>query len=743
MSDLQLEWLIPTLVQVLGLAIIFSVFGLSFDTAGREKKPLLSVISGASPMKGLAFGAVVLAAGVGFSDTSWLAKAAALALAGLLLVEALGVKKRLEQRPRISSKILLLTIGKVCLGILLLLFVVWGVHLGWHVVHLYGIANNLKSNLSQFQVQDIAPLVKDAADDMDAVQADLRPLFPVFNALQGLPVIGKYMDQLDPLLTYADDLAQAGEAIVAGLEPLLENQTASLSLPERAVQVLKAGQEYFTAAARSLDQAKSVRPSIRAELLPGSMRSIFTMLDEKFNLLVAGNELLQAAPTFLGSDQPQNYLVLAQNRDELRATGGFISGIGLVTLKAGTLESFSLGDSYAIDDYTKAYPAPPAALKRFMLADYWVARDANWSPDFPTSAQQAQALYTLSTGIETQGVIAFNQLAVRKVLEVTGPVQVPGTDTPISADNVEEYMRQAWTPEPAQGLSPEWWLHRKDFMMQLGNVIIEKVLEAGDGPQLLNLAKSTLSMLEQGQLLLYFNDQTAQDALEQAGWDKAIHESAGDYLYLVDSNVGFNKVDSVVTRSLTYRVDLREMTAPSGEVTMIYQNNATGNAACVQVASYGNGTYQDMQQRCYWDYWRLYSPGGVEFISSDAQPVPASELLNNEGWSGQVESMAGEGGKNVFAGLLVLPESQASSVDLSYHLPVTVLQSSAQSVFTYTLQVDVQPGLQGLPFRLVVLLPSTAQNISGTGGLQPGEAGSWSWQGILEKSISFSLRFTN
>ena len=139
-----------------------------------------------------------------------------------------------------------------------------------------------------------------------------------------------------------------------------------------------------------------------------------------------------------------------------------------------------------------------------MLADYWVTRDANWSPDFPTASQQAQALYTLSTGVQTQGVIAFNQLAVKSILEVIGPVQVPGTDQPVSAANVEEFMRQAWAPAAGEGMSQEWWLHRKDFMLQLGHAILGKTLISVDQVQLLELARTLVRLLDQGQALVYF-----------------------------------------------------------------------------------------------------------------------------------------------------------------------------------------------------------------------------------------------
>ena len=125
---------------------------------------------------------------------------------------------------------------------------------------------------------------------------------------------------------------------------------------------MESGQEHFINAAQDIDQASQVRSRIHPELMPASVRTLFLKLDGKFNLLEAGVEVLQAAPGLLGNDQAQSYLVLAQNRDELRGTGGFISGIGLLTIQDGKIMQFDLGDSYLVDDFSKAYPKPPEPL---------------------------------------------------------------------------------------------------------------------------------------------------------------------------------------------------------------------------------------------------------------------------------------------------------------------------------------------------------------------------------------------
>lgn len=650
------------------------------------------------------------------------------------------MKQAIKQKPTARSIIKLII--TIYIAIFLVVLIAWIINLGWHAIHLYGLAKNLQNDPSQIQAGTILHKIPGAADDIGAIQSQLRPLFPIFNALQGLPGIGPYLSQVEPLLTYADGLSQAGKEISLALAPLLEDSQegeASLSLPERVSQVMQSGEERFTVAIQDIDRADQMRSRIQPELLPDSLRLLYLKLDDKFEILTAAVQLLSASPQLTGANEAKSYLVLAQNRDELRATGGFISGIGLVTIEDGKILKFSLGDSYAIDDFSKPYPQPPEALKRFMLADYWVTRDANWSPDFPSAAQEAQKLYTLSTGIETQGVIAFNQLALENILKVIGAVVVPGTDEPVTAENVEEYMRRAWAPAPEEGLSEEWWLHRKDFMQLLGSVILEKVFTLSNQDQLLNLAKTVVALLDQGQMLMYFNDPSAQAALEKGGWDGGVHAGSGDYLYLVDSNVGFNKVDSVIQRSIAYQVDLSDMAHPTGQVIMTYQHTGRGNQTCKQEISYGEGTYQDMQERCYLDYWRLYVPDGTTLLNSTAQAVPADQLLNGIGWSGQVESIPGENGLQVYAGLLMLPIGKSTQVAVSYSLPEGVVRTIGVDMQEYVLRVQVQPGLEGMPFQLEINLPQNADLANPDEGWKSKGATTWVWQGILYKTTVLHL----
>ena len=176
----------------------------------------------------------------------------------------------------------------------------------------------------QIQTDEIVPLIHDAAGDVGAIQQELSPLYPIFNILQGIPKVGDYLGQVEPLLAYADGLAQAGNEIAVGFEPLLEGTPTGkkpLSILERASQVVQSGQDHFVIAAQEINQANQAHSRIKPELLPDSVRPMYMKLDENFNLLVAGVHVLRVSPQLLGVGEHKSYLVLAQNRDELRYRG--------------------------------------------------------------------------------------------------------------------------------------------------------------------------------------------------------------------------------------------------------------------------------------------------------------------------------------------------------------------------------------------------------------------------------------
>ncbi|MBC7222999.1 MAG: DUF4012 domain-containing protein, partial [Anaerolineae bacterium] len=397
-------------------------------------------------------------------------------------------------------------------------------------------------------------------------------------------------DALTPLGNAVLDLQEQGSLSLDGLLPLLVTHRSDLEQ-----------------AAKATEAALAAREVVEEAVLSPRLRALLARADPYLPLVGEALALAEAAPDLLGADGERRYLLLAQNADELRATGGFISGVGLLTLRDGKVVDLTFTDSYAVDDLSKPHPAPPPALSRYMLgAGVLVLRDVNWWPDFPTVAQAAEALYELDQGVVTDGVVAADLEAFRRLLEALGPVHLPEYGEAVDAANLTTLLKTYWAaPKDAPSLGEKpwqaWWQHRKDVMGDVLGAAISR-LHSGevDWPALL---RATLGALEEKHLLLYVNHPQAQAAVARLGWDGALRPPAqGDYLMVVDTNVGFNKVNAVVQQAITYTVRLDEAGGAEAELTVRYFHGATKPiATCEQKPRYGD-SYDEMQQRCYWDY---------------------------------------------------------------------------------------------------------------------------------------------
>ena len=646
---------------------------------------------------------------------------------------------KLKNRLRAGLLIAILLIGGGWLGVQ-----------GWHTAGLYRAVRGLQSlsdgALGRAEINQASGLVSDAARHARGLRWGAAPLFPVFDLLAWLPGAGKYLAQVEPLLLYGSGLADAGDRVLQGLAPLLEENAdrGDAPLSQKLVAQLAENRAVILAAQDSVARAAAARQNLDLALLPGKLGESLRSLDRRFPLIQGGIGLLAGLPELAGAGTSRTYLVVAQNQDEIRATGGFISSFGLLEVSGGDIVRFEMQDSYAVDNFDAGYPPPPQPIAIYMLAGYWVPRDANWSPDFPSAAHQIQALYTASTGVSVDGVIAFDQSALVYLLDALGPVEVEAAGEMVGTQNVVAWMQRAWAPDAGEGATGEWWEQRKDFMGSLGMAMKDRLIGLADPGTMAKVGVTALQAMQAGHIMLHFNQPESQSALAQAGLDGAVRPGTGDFLMLVDSNLGFNKTDANIQRSIDYLVDLTDLDLPRARISVTYRNGAAPGIICKHAADYGvtyGNTYYDMQQRCYWDYWRVLAAGDSRLSASQAAAIPADALLTGMAYNGQVDQAAAEGGTTEFAGMMVLPAGQSQTVSLEWLLPRRVLEIESERI-VYTLKVQKQPGIDRSALRLVVIAP-VGMSLNEIDGWRMGDTASeWAWTGSLEETLEFRLVFS-
>ncbi len=589
------------------------------------------------------------------------------------------------------AAIVLVLIGAGWLG--LRLYRVWGAAAALRADADAGLA------LVEDDLHDVDP--HEAASLLGATRADLltfesaaRPFLWVAPHLGWVPRWGPTIEAAPMLLDIALELNAAGEQVVDALMPILQNDVddglpTDRSLISEATAALAHTRPQLGEALDAVEEAQAARDQLEVEALVPRLQGWMARLDRYLPLVEEEVRGMLLAPEALGAEGPRTYLLLLQNEDELRATGGLISGVAQITLSDGKIQKMQFEDSYAIDDFSNPYPEPPAALRETMLGDLWLFRDSNWSPDFPTSAKKAIELYQISRDVAIDGVVALDQRAISLLLEPLGPLDVEGADEPITGQNVVQIARRAWAP--GEEIESDWWRQRKSIM---GSVLDAAVLQLEGGlehDQLVGLGQATLEALRQRHLMFYLDDPTTAKALHELGWDGAVTESPGDFLMVVDSNVGFNKVNAAVERQLGYTVDLTDPSPPEATLTVHHHHPVEGwTGPCSQEPRY-SPTYQGMIERCYFNYLRVYVLPGAELLRATAHPVAGDILLSGEGQPGEVDVSGGEAGKTVFSTFLVVKPSGAMETVFVYSLPYAALERSGNE-WQYRLSVQKQPG---------------------------------------------------
>ena len=144
--------------------------------------------------------------------------------------------------------------------------------------------------------------------------------------------------------------------------------------------------------------------------------------------------------SFLGYDEPRTYLLIGQNQNEIRATGGFIGVAVQVTLDGGELTELVFHDSTEVDAPPYAEnPIPPEGVYWYLWMDRLLFRDANWNPHFPDSAAKVAEIFELAQGVKVDGVITSSKKMAHELVALFGDITVPGVEGPLTKELSSEY----------------------------------------------------------------------------------------------------------------------------------------------------------------------------------------------------------------------------------------------------------------------------------------------------------------
>ncbi len=497
------------------------------------------------------------------------------------------------------------------------------------------------------------------------------------------------------LLEVGDKSSSAARLLAIGFEKVFADQNRRL---DERLDVMGA---YAKSAQGLLADATKAAATVDPKGLPADqqerVQALLSQLDQSQSAVRELTVLADALAKFSGRDQSRRYLLVFQNQTELRPTGGFMGSFAEVTLDRGAIKNISVpaGGTYHLKGQLLARVIPPQPLQ--LINQLWQFQDANWYPDFPTSARKINWFWSKSGQPTVDGIIAVNATFMEKLLKVTGPVEMPEYGKIVTSENflletqkaVEvEYDKEANTP--------------KKFVGDLAAKMRER-FDAFGKDDWLKVSALVAESLETKDIQLALFDPEEEALAERFGWSGRLKDSVGDSLALIEANIAGQKTDGVIEEKVRHQVVISEDGSIEDTVTLDRTHTGIKNE---QFSGVRNVTYL-----------RVYVPNGSRLVAASGFDAPDRKLFKKISLDDMPDedveaseaaaqitadgvSIAQESGRTVFGGWLQLDPGKSQTVTLRYRLPFTVSDILAK------LDTGEVPDVQGRRGAYLLLLTS-------------------------------------
>ena len=578
-----------------------------------------------------------------------------------------------------------------------------------------------------------------ADQSLTSAQRRLERLRPVLALGRPLPGWPGALHETPQMVALARDLSAAGGDGARAyrlLSSRIETQTPDEPAAARVAAGLESAAPLLKNAHQRLGDALDRRTRLDAAQLTGPLAPGARALDtfDRHAGRLRGNlDLLvllpDAAHAMLGMDAPRTYVVLGQNSTELRPTGGFIGSLGVLTLDKGRTVREDYRGAYTFDNPARGFEPLPEPLARHLGPGGWAVRDANWSPDFPTSAAKVEEILARQQDLQVDGVIGITTYTVGILLDTLGPVQVESLPVPVTAADwyglAEEQIYFA-----ADSNRPGRIEQKKGQVLEPVMRAVIARLQNASGDELPKVYRALKRAVQERQLMVTVRDPAAAALVTRYAADGAMTApAASDVVAVVDANVSYSKVGPRIRQRLDYDVWLNAAGAPvQSRLTVSYANTLTpAEAATATDERIGGLEYDPAVRRTrdvpglYGTYTRVYVPRNS--VPRDLGPAPLPVTTRELGFT-------------TFERYQRVQPGEAARFSYTYQLPTDLCPPGR-----YQLLLRKQPGTSGPEVEVRIHLPAGITATSDTPGLDlPREGDALVLRGRLTQDVKLSVR---
>jgi hypothetical protein len=533
-----------------------------------------------------------------------------------------------------------------------------------------------------------------------------------------MPVVGKPLSLSRNMLAVATNISEAATILNQNLQDQ-DNLTENLFVINQQI----------SQTIPYLEDAQADLENISSNLLPNNLRenldSLKLYLPSTVSNLKNLNEIFTVLLDVLGHDKEKRYLVLFQNNNEVRATGGFIGSYALFDIYQGQIIDLEIpgGGTYDLEGgQTVKYRAPQALSLVNQHFNIW---DANWWPDFPTSAQKISNMFQESGGASVDGVIAINAKVLQDLLGVLGPIYLEEYEITITADNVFAVMQEEVEINYNKEINQP-----KAVIGDLVPLILNRLLSFEDKQkEIINIFAGNLATKD---IQLYLEDDNLQNKVDDFGWSGSLVNNDKDFLAVINTNIAGGKTDNDIQQTIDHQAEIRSNGEIINTVKITRINNGASNNPLSGIDG-GNVSYL-----------RVFTPLGSQFVEAIGFDTIPDNYFKATDYTAQLdENLAREEtklidgasqteiytslDKTVFANWVALKPGESQTVSIKYKLPFKLdfgnkltnnwwedFYKKDLSLANYSLLVNSQSGIRNTILNSSILLPNNVDIVWNT-----------------------------
>jgi hypothetical protein len=419
-----------------------------------------------------------------------------------------------------------------------------------------------EANLSPGDLVAQAPLgaLSSAHQNFEASSSRLNS--PVLAPLEVLPVIGRQLRSAQDLSSSAERVTSIGVSAVRQVGVILKTPHPAGPARVNTIDNL-VGLAHETY--RSLNDVNLGPSNALLSPLADKRASFVSKLDKVRTDLSHASQVGGALATILKG--PQSYVLLMANNGEMRSGSGTFLELGLLSSQNGEIQLSDMTPSSSLALSPGAVPVGGDLEDRWgwlMPGVDW--RNLGFTPQFDVNGALAARMWTAATGQQVDGVMAVDVLAFQDMLEVTGPVTLPGGQV-VDSGNVVALL----THDQYAGLSDEPNTAAQETRQDELGSVAHGVLDAFDDESLnLKALADAMTSSTQGRHILVWSSSASQQSAWQNGG--VAGTLSPDSMMVSVINRGGNKLDQYLSVGVGVRLH-RTASQTSATLTIHLTNN--------------------------------------------------------------------------------------------------------------------------------------------------------------------------